>query len=124
VLHVLGEADILILRTNASKQDVGCVLCAVNPDQKDSQLQVAFYLAQLQGAQTRYTMNELEALAVVKSIKHFNDIFWGRKFYIVMDHNAFTVLMSSNKLNSRLQGWVMPLQQYRFQWSLPREASF
>jgi len=49
VLHVtvLGEADILILRNDASKRGVSCVLCAVNPDQKDSQRPVAFYSAQL-----------------------------------------------------------------------------
>ena len=34
VLHVPGEADMLFLRTDASKKGVGCVICAVNPDQK------------------------------------------------------------------------------------------
>ena len=75
---------------------------------------MAFYSAQLQGAQTRYSATELEALAIVKSIKHFNHILWGRKFYVVTDHKALTSLMSSKKLNNRLQGWVLHLQQYNF----------
>ena len=114
VLHVPGEADMLFLRTDASKKGVGCVLCAVNPDERDTQRPVAFYSAQLQGAQTRYSATELEALAIVKSIKHFNHILWGRKFYVVTDHKALTSLMSSKKLNNRLQGWVLHLQQYNF----------
>ena len=60
---------------------------------------MAFYLAQLQGAQTRYSATELAALAVVKSIKQFNHILWGRNFYVVTDHKALTSFMSSKKLN-------------------------
>jgi len=61
-----------ILRTDGTKKGIGSVLCAVNPDQKDSQRPVAFYSAQLPGAQTRYSAIELEALAIVKFIKNFN----------------------------------------------------
>ena len=75
---------------------------------------MAFYSTQLQGAQTRYSATEFEALAVVKSIKHFNHILWGRKFYVLTDHQALTSLMSSKKLNNWLQDWVLHLQQYNF----------
>ena len=71
----------------------------------DVRLPVAFFSRQLHGAQTRYSAQELEGLAVFESIKHFAYFLYGRRFVLITDHRGLVNLMSNKQENRRLYGW-------------------
>ncbi len=81
----------------------------------DVRLPVAFFSRQLHGAQTRYSAQELEGLAVFESIKHFAYFLYGRRFVLITDHRGLVNLMSNKQENRRLYGWALKLSEYDFE---------
>ena len=63
-------------------------------------------------------MNELELLAVVWSVEHFENYVYGINFGVVSDHKALQSVLKSNKGNkkysSRLTRWVDRLLPFDF----------
>ena len=112
VLTVPSLEDCFVLHTDASGAGVGATLYVVRDGEEKL---VAFFSRQLQGAQSRYSATELEALAVFKSIHFFAHYLWGKKFKVVTDHRALVYLMTSNKLNKRLTGWALQLMDFQFE---------
>jgi RNase H-like domain found in reverse transcriptase len=72
----------------------------INTDASDIQLgaaviaqegrPIAFYSRKLQSAQKRYTMTEREFLAIVETLKEFQNILLGQKITIFTDHQNLT----------------------------------
>jgi RNase H-like domain found in reverse transcriptase len=71
----------------------------INTDASDIQLctviaqegrPIAFYSRKLQSAQKRYTMTERELLAIVETLKEFQNILLGQKITIYTDHQNLT----------------------------------
>jgi len=60
--------DTLCVETDASARGVGGVLNVIH---NDIVLSAGFYSRQLHGAEKRYSATELEALAVLATVKHF-----------------------------------------------------
>ena len=83
ILNLPLASDQFLLHTDAFGLGVGCVL---NVCRDGEILLVAFYIRQLWSAEVRYSATELEALAVVESIKHFLHYLYGRKFTVITDH--------------------------------------
>ena len=52
----------------------------------DLELPVAIYSHQLLPWETRYSVTELEALALLCSVKHFAFYLFGKSFTVTMDH--------------------------------------
>ncbi len=71
-----------------------------------------FFSRQLRGAKSRYTVTELEALAIVESLRHFKHYLLGTSVTVVTDHRACLVLLASSHLNKRLMRFALRLQQY------------
>ncbi len=65
-------------------------------------LPVAFYSRQLRGAEATYTVTELESLAIVAAILHFEFYLYGAPVVIYTDHRECTSLLSITHLNRRL----------------------
>ena len=107
VLTVPVSSDVFVLQTNAS----GCGISGVLSVYRDSQeLPVGFYSRQLKDAETRYSATEIECLAVVEAVRHFEVYLNGRPFRVEMDHKALDI--SSKVLNRRLMRRVLFLQEF------------
>ncbi len=69
-----------------------------------------FFSQQLRGAERNYSVSELEALAVVAAVYHFEVYLWGSDVTIVTDHEPNLVLLGgTSKLNGRLHRFSQKL---------------
>ena len=101
--------DIFSLVTDASVLGIGAVLQVWRDEQWEA---AAFYSRQAKGAEQRYSATELEALALVESIKHFSYYLYGKTFTVYTDHKPLCQLLSSDRLNPRLRRISMKLQHW------------
>jgi len=46
----------------------------------------AFFSRKLSGAQSKYTVTELELLAIVETLKEFNGMLWGQRIIVYTNH--------------------------------------
>ena len=106
-LTVPSVSDSYSLHTDASGFGVGACL---HVSRTGEELPVAFYSRQLQGAEKNYSITELETLAIVSSLKHFEFYIYGTHIQVVTDHKACTSLLTSSVLNSRLKRMTYYLQ--------------
>ena len=111
ILTVPNLQDEFSLHTDASGAGIGATL---NVNRGGESRPAAYYSRQLQGAQKRYSATELEGLAIFKSINNYAHYLFGRHFTVVTDHKALVSFLSSKRLNRRLQGWMLQLEQYDF----------
>ena len=70
---------------------------------------VAFHSRQLRDREKNYSASELEGLAVIEAIRHFEIYLFGSEFTVVTDHKAITHLFSSTVLNAKLWRWALYL---------------
>ncbi len=110
--------DKLVLETDASTTGVGAVLHVDRGEQ--GMLPVAFYSAQLRGAECNYAAQELEGLALVKAFKHFSFYLYGRKF-VLTDHESIQSMMTKLQKNKRVLRWTLSLMDYSSTLSIARE---
>ena len=100
---------------DASKQGVGAVLQQCEENQWKPISYASRFLTELE---TKYSMNELELLAVVWSVEHFENYVYGVRFGVVSDHKALQSVLKSNKGNktysSRLPRWADRLLPFDF----------
>ncbi len=107
VLFVPVANDCFCLYTDASGDGVGACLHVVR-DGVD--LPVAFYSRQLRGAEKNYSVTELETLAIVSAVRHFEYYLYGRSVTVYSDHKPCVSLLSSKHLNRRLMRFALKLQ--------------
>ncbi len=62
----------------------------------------------------KYSATELEALALLCSVKHFEYYLFGKHFTILTNYKALVNLFDSAILNNRLWRWRIQLQDYDF----------
>ena len=87
-LEIPLPQDEFSLVTDASGFRLGAVL---QVKRKDGWAAAAFYSRQTQGPERRYSASELEALAVVESVRHFNPYLYGQKFVVFTDHKLYAL---------------------------------
>ena len=99
---------------NASKNGLGKVLQQCEENKWKPFSYASRYLTELEA---KYSINELELLAVVWSIEHFKIYIYGVSFGIVSDHKALQSVLKSNKGNktyssrlTRLVDRLLPLE--------------
>ncbi len=86
ILTVPLVDDEFSLHTDASGTGLGTVL---NVHQEGKEFPVAFYSRQLKGAESRYSITELENLAILASIQHFLHYLYGHHFVVVTDGKIY-----------------------------------
>lgn len=97
--------------TDASKVGLGACLMQ---DQGRGWQPVAYASKVNSDAEAKYSITELECLAVVWAVKLFRPYVYGRSFEIVTDHAALKWLMTRPNLAGRLHRWSLVLQEYDF----------
>ena len=101
--------DHLSIVTDASGKGIGAILQV----RRENEWQpAAFFSRQLRGAENRYSATELEALALAEMIHHFAYYLCGRPFVAYTDHKPLEQLLTSPRLNPRLQRFSFKLQQW------------
>ena len=106
-LAIPSVTDSFSLHTDASGFGVGAYL---HVHCEGEEIPVAFFSHQLQNAEKRYSITELETLAIVSALKHFEFYVYGTNLTIYTDHKACTALLTSTVLNNRLKRMTHYLQ--------------
>ncbi len=107
VLTIPGPEDELVLYTDASGDGIGGCLHVIR---SDGEKPVAFFSRQLRPAEKNYSVTELESLAIVASIHHFEYHVYGHPLKIVTDHRACLAISNGSHLNRRLLRFALALQ--------------
>ena len=63
------------------------------------------------GAQSKYTVTELELLAIVETLKEFNGMLWGQRINVYTDHKNLTQ-DSLDLTSDRVTHWRILLEEY------------
>ena len=80
VLTLPKVSDQFVLYTDASGLGIGAVLSV---ERDGEEIPVGYFSKKLSPLEQKYSVTELECLAVVKAIDHFTVYLWGRSFTVV-----------------------------------------
>lgn len=100
-----------VLCTDASKLALGAVLCQEDDDKHLHP--VAYASRKLKDAETRYSVVEKEALAVVWGVSHFRQYLLGKPFVVYCDQASLSHVFKLKDPTSRIARWNMTLSQYQ-----------
>lgn len=101
-----------LLCTDASTRGVGAVLCQT--DSQGRERPIAYFSKQLKQHQRNYAVTELELLAIILAIQHFQVYLTGATFTIITDHRALLHADKLKSANGRLARWALFLQTYDY----------
>ena len=102
----------LQLVTDASDDCVGAVLHQVYPDGRVQPL--GYYSKKLNGPETRYSVTDKEALAVVFACRHFHHFLWGRSFEVYTDHRPLLTIFTQKSKSPRVTRWMLEMREYQY----------
>ena len=102
-----------ILLTDASGIGLGAVLAQL--DGEGNERVIAYASRALTKAEMNYEITDMECLAVVWAVQHFDQYLQLQPFKIVTDHSALKYLKTSKLPKGRRARWMMELQQYDFE---------
>ena len=111
ILAYPNYQDPYILQTDASGESIGMVLSQI---QEDKERVIAFAGKRLTPAEKNYSTTEMEAVAVIEGLKHFDPYLRGSQVTIVTDHAARTWLLSQKEPKGRIARWICYLQQFNY----------
>lgn len=107
------------LRTDASSYAIGAVLYQKHV--LDEQTGVVLYFSRsLNKSQRNGSATERELLAAYLSIKKLSHYLLGRKFTLVTDHSALSLLRNHKDPHNKFARWVAELQGYDFEVAYKR----
>ena len=98
-----------ILETDASGVGLGAVLAQAQVD--GTTRPIAYASRSLQKHERNYCVSELEALAVVWSVKHFHSYLYGHHCTVQTDHSALKSLLNTPNPSGKLARWGLALQE-------------
>lgn len=111
VLAMFDPEKEIRLYTDASRWGLAGILVQVC-EQKENV--VAYFSRQTTNNEQKYHSFELEALAIVASVKKYRQYLLGREFKIITDCAAVKQTFSKSELNTRIGRWVLALSEYNY----------
>ena len=99
------------IHTDASAVGIGATLSQRGSDGLDHPIE--YFSRQLNDAQRNYNASELECLAIVEAVRHF-EAYLNLPFTIVTDHSALQWLLSLQRPKGRLYRWSVELSTFKF----------
>lgn len=115
VLRIFEPNHDTYLYTDASRKGIGAVLKQSDPnDATKTQYVIGYFSRSLLPCQARYTVTELELLAVVSAIDYWHYYLIGKRFTVYTDHAPLKAVGKIGKPNTRLFNWAVKLKQYNF----------
>lgn len=101
-----------VLYTDASDCGLGAVL--TQTDQDGVERPVCFLSKKVQGAEINYPTVEKELLAVVFALSKLRKYLYESTFILRTDNTAVRYLFLKSEVSSRLQRWIMAIQEFKF----------
>ena len=103
-----------VITTDASTKDLGVTLWQEQPDGKLKQ--IGFASRFLSDTEKKYSINQLELLAVVWGLEHFRLYIYGQPIKLLTAHHALEPLIKRNRSNktysARLTRWLDRLAHF------------
>lgn len=111
VLAIFDPTKPCKLYTDASKDGIGATLTQISDD--DEEHVIEYFSRRLDIHQQNYSASELECLAVVEAIEHF-EVYLSLPFTVITDHSALQWLLNFKKPKGKLYRWSVRLSVYTF----------
>ena len=111
---ILGFPDFNLefqVSVDACNTSIGFILSQI---QDKNERIIAYAGRSLNSHERNYSINELEALAVVSAIEYFHVYLYGRKFKVYTDNSSITWLYKQKQPRGRLARWILKLMMYTF----------
>ena len=100
-----------ILKTDASLIALGAALCQ---EEDGKRCVIAYWSKTLSDAEKKYTITQLECLALVNAINHFKHYIGGKEFTAITDHKALKWLLTSDHgSDAMLDRWKIKLMHLK-----------
>ena len=113
---VLGYANMnkpFVLSTDASGSAIGYILGQV--DETGKEQAIAFGGRALHPDEKKWTITELECLAVIVGMETFKHYLKNNKFTVYTDHKALQWLHKTKDPTGRLGRWVLRIQEFNYE---------
>ncbi|UYV74608.1 hypothetical protein LAZ67_12000262 [Cordylochernes scorpioides] len=110
ILQLFNPSLATHIYCDASTSGIGAVLKQEYPD--GTQKPFTYFSRALRGAESKYTITELELLAVVEPCKRYHPYISGSHVIVHTDHKALIWLNSFKHTNGRLFRWSLKLSEY------------
>ena len=100
--------------TVACDTSTGVVGAVLSQLRNGEERPIAYCSGQLNSAESKYSVTELQLPALIFATKQFRCYLYGRKFTVYTDHRALKWLLNLQDPNSRLTRSAMMLSEYDF----------
>jgi hypothetical protein len=100
-----------VVACDASTKAIGAVL---SQQRNGKERPIAYCSRQLNPAESKYSVTELQLLAFLFATKQFRCYLYGRSFTVHTDHSALKWLLNLQDPSSRLTRWAIELPEYDF----------
>ncbi|EER11350.1 retrovirus polyprotein, putative, partial [Perkinsus marinus ATCC 50983] len=101
-----------IVQADGSSHGLGAALCQV--DDNGVERPIKFASRALSSAESKWSTEQVELLAVLWAVEHWHYYLYGRRFTIVTDHDNLRWLLHVSPKKPRLCRWVLRLCEYDF----------
>lgn len=113
VLTIFDPEKTCELFTDASRVGIAGIL--MQRDSRGMLHPISYFSKRLTKHQENWHTTELESLALVESVEHFEHYLLGHPFIAYTDHAALSWMMDSSKLKGKAMRWFIRLSQHNIQ---------